>query len=180
MTRFEYNFLFRLPWWLKQGLCMCQLPCSGLLEKKYKRHYMLSKNYSKLHLSLRPIFRLYSFDHTFILWPLNLSCTCSFYSTDLASVVWENALTSIALQAQVGMTHKWTFFPHKLTHSRLPLLKMRRESQIFSQVPWWRCSDYCAHAQKLCASIDWDIMICIDWEVRKLSCWIFSTGCVKQ
>lgn len=81
--------------------------------------------------------------HTFISWPLDLSCACSFYSTDLISVV-TKGLASLVLPAQVGMTHKWTFFLHKLTRTVAFTGKACRESQIFSQVPWWHCRDYWA------------------------------------
>lgn len=183
MTRFEYHFLLGLLWWLKQGLCVCQLPCSGLLEKKYKRHCMLSKIYTELHLG-----QLASCFQDLLVWP-----TRSFHglSICLVLVVFTLLTSSLLLKKALHLLssrRRWSWLTNGLSsytnsHTVAFTGKACRESQIFSQVPWWRCRDYWALTlkhKKLFGSIDWDVMICIDWEVQKLSGWIFSAGCVER
>lgn len=56
---------------------MCQLPCSGLLEKKYRRYCMLSKIYTELHLG-----QFASYFQGLLVWP-----TRSFHGLSICLVL---------------------------------------------------------------------------------------------
>ncbi len=137
MTRFEYNFLLGLLWWLKQGLCVYQLPCSGLLEKKYKRHCMLSKFYTELHLG-----QLASCFQDLLVWP-----TRSFHglSICLVLVVFTLLTSSLLLKKALHLLssrRRWSWLTNGLSsytnsHTRLHLLEKRFVNHRYSH----RCLD---------------------------------------